>query len=47
MDNVGFVVAGYALAAAAIGGYVANLFSRARRARRGADALSAPTPNRP
>lgn len=33
MDNAGYVIAGYALTAAALGAYVAGLFRRARRAR--------------
>jgi len=33
VDDVGFIAAGYLIAAAALGGYVATLFARARRAR--------------
>jgi hypothetical protein len=39
--NVGYVVAGYALTALALGGYVAMLHARARSARRRADAMAA------
>ncbi len=41
MDNVGYVVAGYLVTAAAIAGYVSNLFVRARRARTRAAAVAA------
>jgi hypothetical protein len=41
MDNVGYVVAGYVLTAAALGGYVLRLFARAREARRRAEAVAA------
>jgi len=47
MDNFGYVLAGYLLTAAAIGAYVANLLSRARRARRRAEAMSAPSGSNP
>ena len=40
MDNTGFVVAGYVLTAVALGGYLASLFSRARRARARAEAIA-------
>jgi hypothetical protein len=40
-ENVGYVVAGYATAAIALGGYVLSLFARAREARRRADAVAA------
>jgi hypothetical protein len=39
--NITFVVAGYALTAVALGGYVARLFARARRARQRAAAIAA------
>lgn len=35
--NTGYVVAGYALTAAALGGYVVRLFARAHLARRRAE----------
>jgi len=38
-ENVGYVVAGYALTAVALGGYVIRLFARAREARRRAEAV--------
>jgi hypothetical protein len=38
--NAGYVVAGYLLTAAALGGYVLRLFSRTREARRRADAAA-------
>lgn len=41
MDNVGFVVAGYSLTAAALVGYAASLLRRARRARHRAAAVAA------
>ena len=41
MDNLRFVVAGYTLTAVALGGYVAALFARARRARQRAAAIAA------
>jgi hypothetical protein len=37
--NVGYVVAGYAITAVALGGYALRLFVRARRARERADAV--------
>jgi hypothetical protein len=40
MDNVGFVIAGYLVTAGAVGGYVAGLLLRARRARRRAAAMA-------
>jgi hypothetical protein len=40
LDNTGYVVAGYALTAAALGGYLISLLSRARRARARAEALA-------
>jgi hypothetical protein len=39
--NVGYVIAGYALTALALSGYVAILHARARAARRRADAMAA------
>ena len=39
--NVGYVVAGYAITAVALGGYGLRLFVRARRARERADAIAA------
>ena len=39
--NVGYVVAGYAITAVALGGYAVRLFVRARRARTRADAVAA------
>lgn len=39
-ENVGYVVAGYAITAVALGGYVIRLFARAREARRRAEAIS-------
>jgi len=39
-ENVGYVVAGYAITATALGGYVLRLFARAREARRRAEAIS-------
>lgn len=39
--NTGYVVAGYVLTAAALGGYVLRLFARARRAGRRAEAVAA------
>jgi CcmD family protein len=39
--NVGYVVAGYAITALALGGYVLRLFGRAREARRRAEAVAA------
>jgi hypothetical protein len=41
VDNVGYVVAGYLVTAATIGGYAASLFARARRARRRTEAIAA------
>jgi hypothetical protein len=38
--NVGYVVAGYAITAVALGGYAVWLFVRARRARERADAAN-------
>ena len=40
MDNVGYVVAGYLLTAAALGGYALRLFARGRRARARVEALA-------
>ena len=40
MDNTGYVIAGYLLTAATLGGYLVALFSRARRARARAEALA-------
>ena len=40
LDNTGYVVAGYLLTGAALGGYLLVLLSRARRARARADALA-------
>ena len=39
-ENVGYVVAGYVITAAALGGYVLRLFARAREARRRAEAVA-------
>jgi hypothetical protein len=41
VDNTGYVVAGYLITGAALGGYVLLLFGRARRARRLAEAVAA------
>jgi len=41
VHDVGFVVAGYTLTGAALGGYVAILLTRARRARVRAAAIAA------
>jgi len=41
MHNLEFVVAGYAVTAAALGGYVLRLFARARRARERTAAIAA------
>jgi hypothetical protein len=41
MHNLEFVVAGYSVTAAALAGYVARLFVRARRARELAAAIAA------
>jgi hypothetical protein len=43
MGNWGFVVTGYVLTAVALGGYVASLFARARRARLRSAAIAART----
>lgn len=40
-DNIGYVVAGYSVAAAALGAYATRLFARARRARQRAEAIAA------
>jgi hypothetical protein len=40
-SNLAYVVAGYVTAAVALGGYTWWLFSRARTARRRADAIAA------
>ena len=40
MDDTGYVVAGYLLTAATLGGYLLSLLSRARRARARAEALA-------
>jgi CcmD family protein len=40
-ENVGYVVAGYAITGVALGGYVIRLFARAREARRRAEAVAA------
>ncbi len=40
MDNAGYVVAGYVVTVVAVGGYLAGLFARARRARRTVAALT-------
>lgn len=40
-ENVGYVVAGYAITVVALGGYVLRLFARARVARRRAVAVAA------
>ena len=39
-ENVGYVVAGYAITAVALGGYVLRLFARAREARRRAESVA-------
>jgi hypothetical protein len=39
--NIGYVVAGYAITAVALGGYTLRLFVRARRARERAEAVAA------
>jgi hypothetical protein len=39
-ENVGYVVAGYAISALALGGYVLKLFARARDARRRAEVVA-------
>jgi hypothetical protein len=41
VDNAGFVVTGYLLTAASLGGYVWSLMRRARRARERAAAVAA------
>ena len=38
--NEGYVIAGYAVMAVALGGYAWRLFARARTARRRADAIA-------
>jgi CcmD family protein len=38
--NVGYVVAGYAITAIGLGGYVLRLFARAREARRRAEVVA-------
>jgi hypothetical protein len=38
--NIGYVVAGYAITAVALGGYALRLFVRARRARERSDAVA-------
>lgn len=43
MDNVGFVIAGYAIAVGSLGAYAARLFVRARNARRRMEAAAART----
>jgi hypothetical protein len=40
MDNAAFVVAGYLITALSLGGYVATLMARARRARARAAAIA-------
>jgi hypothetical protein len=39
--NTGYVIAGYAITAVALGGHVIRLFARAREARRRAEAVAA------
>jgi hypothetical protein len=39
--NTGYVVAGYLITAATLGGYTLRLFARARSARRRAEAIAA------
>jgi hypothetical protein len=39
--NTGYVVAGYVITAATLGGYTWRLFARARAARRRAEAIAA------
>ena len=41
MHSAGYVLAGYLVTGAALGGYVLFLFARARRARRVAEAVAA------
>ena len=41
MHNLEFVVAGYLVTTVALGGYVAGLYARARRARERAAAIAA------
>lgn len=38
--NAGFVIAGYLVTAAALGGYTVRLFARARAAKRRAEAIA-------
>ena len=40
MGDIGFLAAGYALTALSLGGYVASLLLRARRARARAEAIA-------
>jgi hypothetical protein len=47
VHDAGFVVAGYVLTLAALGGYVASLIARARRARLRAAAIVARRDGRP
>lgn len=46
MDNVGFVIAGYAIAVCSLAAYTARLFVRARNARRRVEAAAARTAQR-
>ena len=47
MHSLGYVIAGYVVTAASLGGYVISLFARARRARRLAEAVAARRDDRP
>ena len=40
-NNIGYVIAAYAVTVAALGGYLARLFARARRARARTAAIAA------
>ena len=46
MDNVGFVVVGYAIAICSLAAYTARLFVRGRNAKRRAEAAAARTAQR-
>lgn len=39
-ENMGYVIAGYLITAATLGGYTLRLFARARAARRRAEAIA-------
>jgi len=47
VHSLGYVIAGYVVTAASLGGYVVSLFARARRARRLAEAVAARRDDRP